>query len=228
MAADGEVWWAGAQRDLFAGDLRAHVSLERLAGLPHLYALGPAARLRGEITVVDGRAYVSRVEEGRIVVDRSFRHEAPFLVWSQVVRWHESEIPASIAGVGDFEPLLVERAREARVDTSRPFAFLLGGVPEALQLHVLDKRDDRRHTRALHDQIKVRFTVERVPVDVVGFYSTSHAGVFIPSGERLHLHVCTADERIAGHVERIRFAPGMRLRVPATAQAGMDPARAAR
>jgi len=42
-AAGAGVRWVGAQRTVLAGDLRAHISLERLAGLRHLYALGPVA-----------------------------------------------------------------------------------------------------------------------------------------------------------------------------------------
>ena len=95
-AAGAGVRWVGAQRTVLAGDLRAHISLERLAGLPHLYALGPVAGLRGEITVVDGRPYVSQVEDGRIVVDPTFRHEAAFLVWAQIARWYDLDIPETV------------------------------------------------------------------------------------------------------------------------------------
>ncbi len=228
MTAGAEVRWAGAQRALFTGDLRPHVSLEGLAGLPHLYAVGPVERLRGEITVLDGRAYVSRVEDGRVVVDRSVAHRAPFLVWAQVARWDESVLPPSVAGIDDLERVLVARARSLGIDPTRPVAFGVIGVPDAVHLHVLDKRDDRRHTRALHEQSTVRFTIERTAVEIVGFYSTSHSGVFIPDDERVHMHACTLDGQMAGHVERIHLGGAMRLRLPAATQSGGDSGRAVR
>jgi acetolactate decarboxylase len=226
VGAGAEVRWAGAQRALFAGDLRARASLDGLAELPHLYAVGPAAGLRGEITVLDGRTYVSRVEGGRVVVDRSVVQEAPLLVWAQVARWEETDLSPLVEDIRDLEHVLLDRARALGIDAS-PFAFDVTGVPDAVQLHVLDKRDDRRHTRALHEQCKVRFTIERAPVEIVGFHSTAHAGVFIPDGERVHMHVCTTDGRMAGHVEHIRFTPGMRLRLPASTRSGGESVRAA-
>jgi acetolactate decarboxylase len=210
-----EVRWVGAQRTVLGGDLRPQISLERLAGLPHLYAVGPADGLRGKITVVDGRAYVARVEHGRVVVDRSVRPEAPFLVWAQVERWKEVAIPATVVDGRDLERFVADRARAFGMAPAMPFAFLVSGVPERVRLHVLDKRDDRVHTRALHEGIKVRFVIARAPVDIVGFYSEAHAGVFIPEGRRTHMHVCTADERVSGHVDDVRLAPGMALPLPA-------------
>lgn len=214
--AGAAVRWVGAQRTVLAGDLRAHISLERLAGLAHLYAVGPAAGLRGEITVVDGRAYVSRVEDGRVVVERTFRHEAPFLVWAQVACWCDVPIAGTVGNRRDLESFVVERARGLGTGAGAPFAFLVSGVPARVALHVLDRRDDRPHTRERHEQIKVPFVIERCAVDIVGFYSAQHAGVFIAAGARAHMHVCSADERVAGHVDDLRLAPGMTLRLPAT------------
>ena len=191
------------------------ISLERLAGLPHLYAVGPSDGLRGEITVLDGRAYVARVEHGRVVVDRSVRSEAPFLVWAQVERWKEVAIPATVVDERDLEGFVADRAQALGMAPATPFVFLVSGVPERVQLHVLDKRDDRVHTRALHEEIKVRCVIAHAPVDIVGFYSEAHAGVFIPDGRRAHMHVCTADARVSGHVDHVRLAPGMALRLPA-------------
>jgi hypothetical protein len=214
-ATDGGVHWVGAQRTVLAGDLSSRVSLERLAGLAHLYSVGPAAGLRGEITIVDGRIYVSRVEDGGVVVDRTFRHEAPFLVWAQVGRWRDVAVAETVVDRPGLENLVMEQAHMLGVAAGRPFAFLLGGVPARVSLHVLDRRDDRPHSREIHDQIKVSFTIERRAVDIVGFCSARHAGVFVPVGHRVHMHVCTRDERMAGHVDDLRLDPGMTLRLPA-------------
>src|SRR5262249_31583605 len=128
------VHWAGALSTVLAGDIGSHISLERLAGLAHLYAVGPVAGLRGEITVADGRPYVSRVENGRIVVDRSFRHEAAFLVWVQVARWHDLDIPDTVIDGGDLEDFVVERTRESGMAIEMPFVFVVTGVAARVSL----------------------------------------------------------------------------------------------
>ena len=214
-AAGAGVRWVGAQRTVLAGDLRAHISLERLAGLPHLYALGPVAGLRGEITVVDGRPYVSRVEDGRIVVDPTFRHEAAFLVWAQIARWYDLDIPETVRDGRDLEDFVVERTRDSGMAIETPFAFAVTGVAPRVSLHILDRRDDRAHSRERHEEIKVPFAIERCAVEVVGFCSQRHAGIFVPAGRRTHMHVCSRDGAVAGHVDDLRLGPGMTLRLPA-------------
>src|SRR5262249_58351159 len=123
--ADG-VHWVGALRTVLSGDLGSQISLEDLAGLAHLYAVGPVAGLRGEITVVDGRPYVSRVENGRIVVERSFRHEAAFLVWAQVARWHDLEVPDTAVDGRDLEDFVLERTGGGRPALHPPLSLSRG------------------------------------------------------------------------------------------------------
>ena len=207
--------WAGALRAVLAGDLGSHASLEPLADLAHLYAVGPLAGLRGEITVVDGRPYVSRVEDGRIVVDPSFHHEAAFLVWAEIARWHDLDIPDTMLDDRGLEDFVVERSRESGMAIEMPFAFVVTGMAARVSLHILDRRYDRPHSRERHEEIKVPFAIERCAVEVVGFCSQRHAGIFVPAGRRTHMHVCSRDGAVAGHVDDLRLGPGMTLRLPA-------------
>ena len=66
-----EVKWVGASRDVVRGDLTPRISLESLMPMNRLYAVGPPEGLRGEITIIDSQPYVSRIEDGHIVVDHS-------------------------------------------------------------------------------------------------------------------------------------------------------------
>lgn len=79
--------WVGAQRRLLAGDLTPCADLRDLAGLPHTYAVGPLAGLRGEVTLIDGAPLGSTISAGSVRVEQSFAHEACFLVHAQVPRW---------------------------------------------------------------------------------------------------------------------------------------------
>ena len=82
------------------------------------------------------------------------------------------------------------------------------------RLHVLDKRDGERHTPERHEAAKVRFTLEDRAAVILGFYSTAHRGIFTPADADVHMHLKTADDRISGHVERVRLAAGARLGFP--------------
>jgi acetolactate decarboxylase len=80
--------------------------------------------------------------------------------------------------------------------------------------HVLDKRDGLPHTPERHERAKVRFEIERQSVEVLGFYSRWHRGVFTPKDSDLHMHFRTLNGRASGHVERIAVEPGAVIAVP--------------
>ena len=53
-----------------------------------------------------------------------------------------------------------------------------------------------------------RRTLEHAVVELVGFYSRQHRGIFTPRESNVHVHLRTEDGRISGHLETIRLAPG--------------------
>ena len=60
----------------------------------------------------------------------------------------------------------------------------------------------------------MRFELERQPVEVLGFHSSRHRGIFTPLDSDLHLHFRTLDGHASGHVERIALEPGAVIGVP--------------
>jgi acetolactate decarboxylase len=95
-----------------------------------------------------------------------------------------------------------------------PLTFLVRAPAADVTFHVLDKRDGLPHTAVLHDRAKVRFQLAQEAVDVLGFYSQRHRGIFTPKDSDLHMHVRTLDGRASGHVERIAVAAGAVIAVP--------------
>jgi acetolactate decarboxylase len=207
------VRWVGAQRDVLGGDIGGKVSLRSLGRLPHVYALGPRAGVSGEITLFDGQPVVARVLEGRLRVESGLDHEAAFVVYDQVADWQERVLDEPLDGEAALETAVLRAARDAGVDGAEPFVFLVRATA-AVTFHVLDKRDARPHTSALHEQAKVRFRLERQAVEVLGFYSSRHRGIFTPKDSDLHMHLRTLDGRESGHVERIALEPGAVVAVP--------------
>jgi hypothetical protein len=208
------VRWVGAQRDVLGGDVSGKISLGSLAGLPHLYALGPRAGVSGEITVFDDEPCVAQILDGHLRVDKSIQHEACFLVYDQVDAWHVDVQRQPIDGEAALEAAVLRAARDVGVDDAAPLIFLVRADAAEATFHVLDKRDGLPHTPALHERAKVRFQIEKQPVEVLGFYSTRHRGIFTPGDSDLHMHLRTLDGRASGHVERITVEPGAVIAVP--------------
>jgi hypothetical protein len=208
------VRWVGAQRDVLGGDVSGKISLGSLAGLSHLYGLGPRAGVSGEITLFDGEPWVARVIDGHLRVEKSIEHEACFLVYDQVETWHDAVQRQPIDGEAALEIAVLRAAGDVGVDDASPLIFLIRAAAADVTFHVLDKRDGLPHTPALHERAKVRFQVEREAVEVLGFYSSRHRGVFTPRDSDLHMHLRTLDERASGHVETIAVEPGAVIAVP--------------
>ena len=209
------VRWAGAQRDVLGGDISGHVDLAELAAFPDLYGLGPLEGVRGEVTIVHGVPSIARIDQARVVTTEAWNVRACFLVWAQVPAWQtrgQEDIAVDLDGV---EHIVVTLAREQGIDVSRPFPFFVHGVASDAVLHVLDKRDGLPHTALRHEHAKVRQRLSEIPVELIGFHSHNHHGVFTPKDSNVHAHARTADRSVSGHVETIRFTLGARIAVPA-------------
>ena len=51
-------------------------------------------------------------------------------------------------------------------------------------------------------------------VEIVGFYSRGHRGVFTPRDSNFHMHVRTLDNRLSRHLEAFHSSQGMTVYVP--------------
>ncbi len=211
----GEVMIAGElRRVMHDGDLSRSIALDTLQGRPQLYALGPLEGLRGEIVIRDGVPLVSRVEDGAVAASSTFHAGAAFLVYAQVREWQSVEIPAGLEGAAALERFIRQAAADAGVDVSRPFPFLISGVPELAKFHVVDKGTDLPHSPEEHDRINVGFELRDEMVEIVGFYSDAHHGIFTHHDSNVHMHLLTPDKRTAGHLDELRIKPHMILSIP--------------
>jgi acetolactate decarboxylase len=208
------VRWVGAQRNVLQGDISGHIALASISGLQNLYAVGPAERLQGEISIFDTVPSIPRITDGAIRVDTDFKINACFLVYAQVNAWRRVTIPIATGEEATLESYIVKTASELRIDISQPFPFLINATTERATFHVLDKRDGLPHSAELHEKAKVRFVLQREPVEVIGFYSNRHRGIFTPSDANIHMHVRSANGQMSGHLEKIQLERGATLAIP--------------
>jgi acetolactate decarboxylase len=217
-APGGLVQWVGAQRDVLHGDIQGRIALSELRSLPHLYAVGPREGVTGEVSVFDGMPVVARIVAGAVTIEADAEVKACFLVYASVPRWQETSISTPLLSEGEIEGRVCLAASSAGLDARQPVPFLLRGTALTATCHVLDKRDGLPHTPERHEHAKVRFTNRGVPVEVVGFHSQGHRGIFTPRDANVHMHLRTRDNCWSGHLEHLQLAPGWTLGVPSTTE----------
>jgi acetolactate decarboxylase len=193
------------------GDFGAKVRIRDLAGRPHLFALGPLEGLLGEITVLDGRAVITTVEQGKVHATAGLDHGAAFLAWTYAGAWTSVEMPDSVRSMAQVENYLPAAIRSAGIGLEDPIAFRIEGAVDTLNYHILNRPADSPPTMEAHEKSKVHFALAAGPVHLVGFHSQHHRGEFTPGTSDIHVHFVSADTSLAGHVESFVLASGARL-----------------
>jgi acetolactate decarboxylase len=213
-----DLWFVGAQREtIMNGKLAAALDLRTLADRRHLYGLGPLEQLRGEATIADSRPALARVApDGTVSVTRSFDAGAPFFVWAEVARWTQTPIPAEIRSFEDLEQFVPQAAEAAGLDANNPLPFLVTGLEDLIEFHILNRIGDAPHNIEMHEKIKIKFELVKSEATVVGFHSTRHRGVFTPSDSNIHIHFQTPDNSQSGHIEKLKIGGEATLCLPAT------------
>ena len=224
---EGLVEYVGAQKDIFvSGKAASVVSLEDLAGHKGLYAMGPIDGLDGEITIFDSKPYITQVRGSDYILEKTFKHGAFFLVWTEQANWIDMPIPPTVKGYVDLQNFVKAQAQAAGIDVTKPFPFLLAGTPVEIKWHInVDRTEGKPITKQLFVKSKAPFVTKNEPVDIIGFYSDHHVGVFLAeyapaikegSGIKnaIHIHLVSRTSKAAGHIDEITFGDGMVLRLP--------------
>ncbi|MGC2061808.1 MAG: hypothetical protein WA610_02440 [Thermodesulfovibrionales bacterium] len=224
---EGLVEYIGAQKDIFtSGKAESVIALEDLAGRKGLYAMGPIDGLDGEITVFDSKPYITKVRGADYILDKTFRHGAFFLVWTEQSKWRDVPVPVTVKGYVDLQKFVKAEAAAAGIDVTKPFPFLLAGTPVEIKWHInVDRTDGKPITNELFVKSKEPFATRNEPVDIIGFYSESHSGIFLSqyapaikkgSGMQntIHIHLVSRVSKASGHIDDITFGEHMILRLP--------------
>ena len=213
-ASDSNVRVIGQMRRMFmAHDIGPNVDLRTvLKQEPHVYALGPAAGLTGEVTIIDSQVFTSKVKDQKQIVALDPSVKTVFLVYASVPAWRSITLPTNIVSETDLATFL---ARSLPAKTRS--AFLVRGNAIRVQYHVQDyhgKAEDLTHEA--HDKSKVLFELSDCPVQLIGFSTNrkEDGGSFVHQGQTTHIHVLSEDHKAMGHLESITLAPRATLLLP--------------
>ncbi|NVJ86470.1 MAG: acetolactate decarboxylase [Algoriphagus sp.] len=203
---------AGAMRNvMWKGELGSNIDLDTIWDKNGLYGIGPVSYLRGELLINNGKSYVSRVtSDSSMSLEETFEISAPFFVYGNVKDWNEIELPAQVKTLQDLEQFIDEQTKNFK----RPFAFKLTGQVSNAIIHIQNLPEgtsvsspDEAH------QGQINYELENEEVEIVGFFSTEHQGVFTHHDSFVHMHLITKDETKMGHLDELEIGK-MNLLLP--------------
>ena len=209
------VEWFGSQGDFIAGKATEPISLERFGGLESLYAVGPLEFARGEVSIFDSVPLITEVQNGQSSVSIDTCRRAGFLVYAIVENWRRATVRVPIEDTQRFEEHLLPFAVESGIDVAQPFPFLVHCNVALATFHVLSNQSEEEYNPELHEKAKAHFLLVEESVEIIGFYSRQHRGIFTPRDSDFHMHLRTLDKRISGHLETFHSHQGMTIYLPA-------------
>ncbi|WP_255572986.1 acetolactate decarboxylase [Hanstruepera marina] len=202
----------GAMKNvMWKGELGASINLDTISNKNGLYGLGPESYLTGELLINKGESYVSKViSDSTMIVKKQIDVTAPFFVYGNVTEWNEINLPASIKTIQDLENFIDTNT----ADFKRPFVFKLVGQATSAIIHIQNLPEGTKVSSPDEaHQGQTNYKLKNEVVEIVGFFSTEHKGVFTHHDSFLHMHLITIDERKMGHLDELEIG-NMKLYLP--------------
>lgn len=190
------------------GQLQGLINLDTISVKGHLYGLGPLENLKGETLINDGHCYVSQVNaDSSISVTETFDVKAPFFVYTNVDIWQVKDLPDDVQTLPQLEKYIDQITRRQ----IRPLAIRITAKVEDATIHIVNlptgtqvhsPDDAHKGQKTLHVQ---------GDVELIGFFSTEHQGIFTHHDSNVHIHLITADKKMMGHLDEIKLIKGGRI-----------------
>ncbi len=202
----------GAMKNvMWKGELGSSINLDTISDKNGLYGLGPVSHLTGELLINNGKSYVSKViSDSKMTIEKTFNTSAPFFVYGNVTKWNEVDLPSNLNTIQDLEKFIDENTSELK----RPFAFKLIGQVLSATIHIQNLPEGTKVSSPDEaHQGQTNYNIRNENVEIVGFFSTEHKGIFTHHDSFLHMHLITKDESKMGHLDKLKIGK-MQLYLP--------------
>ncbi|WP_334113475.1 acetolactate decarboxylase [Paucihalobacter sp.] len=202
----------GAMKNvMWKNELGSIIDIDTIPDREGLYGLGPESYLTGELLINNGISYVSKVtSDTTMSVEKRFDVSAPFFVYAKVTAWKTIKLPSHITTIQDLEDFIEAQTNHFK----RPFAFKVTGRINSASIHIQNLPEGTKVTSPDEaHQGQVSYNINNQDVEIVGFFSTEHKGIFTHPDTFLHMHLITSDERSMGHLDTL-FIGTMQLYLP--------------
>jgi len=209
-SAPGPVVPVGAMKNvMWKGQLQGIIHLDTLQPRQGLYGVGPLQGLQGEIMINNGQAYLSTVlTDSTMQVIPTFDLKAPFFVYGHVNHWRQVPLPDSVRHLASLEAFITQQTAQQ----TQPFVFKVVGQAQKATIHIQNLPTGTRvsNPKEAH-QGQVKYALQNKAIELVGFYSTQHKGVFTHHDTYMHIHLITQDLQQMGHLDALLLAPGQNV-----------------
>lgn len=189
------------------GDFSSAIQLKDIALSLTTIGYGATANLGEEVTIVDGRIYLSRNDHGAVKLRSSFEQTegAYKLISASPAAWRAPEPLAGIASVEELNALIERVAGRMQCQETDQIAFKIKGRASSVVWSVVNRVPGADFVSTSHD----------VEVMLVGIFSkVDKERLSIGKGSVLHVHVYMPQENLAGHVKQINLDGGAQLYLP--------------
>ena len=214
--------WGSMREVLREGRTEGRVVLDRILG-EHSIAVGALEGLGAEITVDGGVLHLAEASAGTQGPearerDASAGERATLLLVADVSVWDELSVPAD-SDLAAVEEVLRKAARKRGWAIGEPFPFRVEGVAEHVELHVLNGSCPIANPSG---PAPWRASLEGAEIVLVGFFAENAAGKITHHNQNSHTHVVVPENKISGHLDRVRLRAGARLFLPSSSQESKD------
>jgi acetolactate decarboxylase len=209
-------------------DAAGKVTLGSILGAPHAFGLGSLSDLRGEITIVDGVAWLAYPPatahapggKARVTSSASSNEKAGFLVATHVApaAWRRMKLPTALSS-DELEATLARLTSSDPTDpTPTPVSlpFRIDGHLEHVTLAVVDGRQVPPGPGTEDSMQKANFLQREDDADgvLIGFFASQADSPFTHEGKHSHVHATLPGRQATGHAQSFRLAAGATLMMP--------------
>ena len=132
--------FGGMREVMREGHTEPRIRLRDAVARPHALAIGALEGLHGEVTIVDGDVWVSRVADNQLQVtgpNLASGDQATLLSLTNVEKWQSVAIENPAEGA-ELESLIQRAAAESGIEATKPFPFMIEGESAGIDLHVIN------------------------------------------------------------------------------------------
>jgi acetolactate decarboxylase len=200
---------------LAEGQTQARVRLVEAVDRPHAYGVGALEQLAGEVTIVDGRAWIAKSDGTACdtAISDDDHTSATLLAVAYVPAWLRVDIAEEVKS-SDLGAFIRSAAAKHQIPVDKPFPFMITGRLD-VDAHVVSGNCPHAGSGGQALEAPYRLSEDNRHGRVVGFFAENAAGSLTHHGECSHMHVLYDREPLfTGHIDRLTIHAGSTLYVP--------------
>ena len=193
----------GEMRDvMWKGELKGKITTDSL-NTEQTYGLGPVEFLKGEILLIEGQSYVSKVVD-------SISHEvnkvpsvsAPFFVYSSNSNFKVVEFNRENYTLKELEDYI----NSIYIDYDQPLIIRIDGIFDNIKVHSVNLPEGKKVSSPdeAHQGL-TQYDFKNISGSLIGFFSRQHKAVFTHHDSFFHAHFISDDREVLGHIDETDF-----------------------